>query len=131
MRKLNIKGKLILVGGSYGGFMMQLYANKYPDNVFGLVYVDANTVYFFDKHPEVVDETEHASVPWLARIAPSWLIRSAARRQIDYLLRLPDKADNETLVHISSTKKHMDASVKMNRSFGMTVDRMRTVNSLH
>ena len=103
LRKLKIKGKLILVGGSYGGFMIQLYANKYPDNVFGLVCVDANTVYFFDKHPKVVEETEQASVPWLARIAPSWLIRSAARGQIDYLLRLPDEADNETLVHISST----------------------------
>lgn len=35
---------LTLVGHSYGGYLIQLYANLYPGDVEGLVYVDANTV---------------------------------------------------------------------------------------
>ncbi|MBO9695160.1 MAG: alpha/beta fold hydrolase [Sphingopyxis sp.] len=38
------KRKLVLVGHSYGGFLIQAYANLYPAEVAGMVYVDANTV---------------------------------------------------------------------------------------
>lgn len=34
---------LVLVGHSYGGFLIHIYGNLYPDNVVGMVYVDANT----------------------------------------------------------------------------------------
>lgn len=35
---------LVLVGHSYGGYLIHLYANLYPGDLHGLVYVDANTV---------------------------------------------------------------------------------------
>lgn len=35
--------QLILVGHSYGGFLIHLFGNLYPEAVIGLVYVDANT----------------------------------------------------------------------------------------
>lgn len=35
---------LTLVGHSYGGYLIQLYANLYPGDVEAMVYVDANTV---------------------------------------------------------------------------------------
>lgn len=38
------KRKLVLVGHSYGGFLIQAYANRYPAEVVGMAYVDANTV---------------------------------------------------------------------------------------
>jgi pimeloyl-ACP methyl ester carboxylesterase len=41
LEKSNIKGPLILVGHSFGGLNMQLFAKKYPDNVVGLVLVDS------------------------------------------------------------------------------------------
>ena len=36
--------RLVLIGHSYGGYLIQLYSNLYPEAVRGLVYVDANTV---------------------------------------------------------------------------------------
>jgi pimeloyl-ACP methyl ester carboxylesterase len=35
---------VVLVGHSYGGFLIQVYANLYPSDVRAMVYVDANTV---------------------------------------------------------------------------------------
>jgi pimeloyl-ACP methyl ester carboxylesterase len=41
---LGLDRKLVLAGHSFGGFLIQLYANLYPADVDGLVYVDANTI---------------------------------------------------------------------------------------
>ena len=54
---LRVRENIILVGASYGGFMIRAYASKYPDNILGTVYVDSNSVYFFDRHPAVIRET--------------------------------------------------------------------------
>jgi pimeloyl-ACP methyl ester carboxylesterase len=39
--KAKVKGPLILVGHSFGGLNMQLFAKKYPENVVGLILVDS------------------------------------------------------------------------------------------
>jgi len=39
---------VVLVGHSYGGYLIQLYSNLYPGDIHGLVYVDANTVVGID-----------------------------------------------------------------------------------
>ncbi|MCD9032052.1 alpha/beta hydrolase [Luteimonas sp. Y-2-2-4F] len=44
LQALGLDRRVVLVGHSYGGYLVQLYANLYPDDVHGLVYVDANTV---------------------------------------------------------------------------------------
>lgn len=44
LRKLRLNRPLLMVGHSYGGYLIQLYAHRYPADVMGLVYVDANTV---------------------------------------------------------------------------------------
>jgi pimeloyl-ACP methyl ester carboxylesterase len=41
---LGYRGKLVLTGHSYGGFLIQVYANMYPGDVSGMVFIDANTV---------------------------------------------------------------------------------------
>lgn len=41
---LGLHQRLLLVGHSYGGMLIQLYANLYPASVVGLVYVDPATV---------------------------------------------------------------------------------------
>ena len=41
LKKGNIPGPYILVGHSFGGLNSQLYANKYPDEVAGIVLVDS------------------------------------------------------------------------------------------
>ena len=42
--KLKRARPLLLVGHSYGGFLIQLYADRHRKDVAGLVYVDANTI---------------------------------------------------------------------------------------
>jgi pimeloyl-ACP methyl ester carboxylesterase len=44
LRKLRRNRPLLMVGHSYGGYLIQLYAHRYAADVMGLVYVDANTV---------------------------------------------------------------------------------------
>lgn len=45
LRKLRRGRPLLMVGHSYGGYLIQLYAHRYRTDVMGLVYVDANTVH--------------------------------------------------------------------------------------
>ncbi len=59
----HIQDRLILVGASYGGFFIKSFAAKYPSGVIGLVYLDANSLYFFDQHPDIVRKLETATVP--------------------------------------------------------------------
>ncbi|AJP71202.1 alpha/beta fold hydrolase [Sphingomonas hengshuiensis] len=44
LRQLGLAREMVLVGHSYGGFLIQLYANLYPREVAGMVYVEAVTV---------------------------------------------------------------------------------------
>ena len=44
LRKLKRARPLLLVGHSYGGYLIQLYAHRHRRDVAGLVYVDANTI---------------------------------------------------------------------------------------
>ncbi len=41
LQKTNVKGKLILVGASLGGLIVRQYAQTYPEQVAGLVFVDS------------------------------------------------------------------------------------------
>lgn len=47
-----IEGPFVLVGHSYGGAVMQVYAIQYPEEVSGLVLVDANTRDAESRFPE-------------------------------------------------------------------------------
>ena len=42
LTKLNVPKPYILVGHSFGGIIIQLYANTYPEDVYGLVLVDSS-----------------------------------------------------------------------------------------
>jgi pimeloyl-ACP methyl ester carboxylesterase len=44
LRKLGRNRRLLMVGHSYGGYLIQLYAHRHRADVTGLVYVDANTL---------------------------------------------------------------------------------------
>jgi len=59
LRKLNLDKNLILVGHSFGGWMIRLFASEHPDVVRGMVFVDPFTnefvdllgVEYLDNHP--------------------------------------------------------------------------------
>jgi pimeloyl-ACP methyl ester carboxylesterase len=43
LEQLHLANKYILVGHSYGGFLIQLFANRWPEEVKGLLFLDPNT----------------------------------------------------------------------------------------
>src|SRR5215204_4990507 len=59
LSKAGIDGPYVLVGHSLGGISMQTYANRYPDEVAGVVLVDSTIdTYQFSQRPEAQDSYE-------------------------------------------------------------------------
>jgi len=50
LEKLGLDENLVLVGHSYGGWMIRLHAHDHPDAVVGLVFVDPFNAPFVDSH---------------------------------------------------------------------------------
>jgi pimeloyl-ACP methyl ester carboxylesterase len=48
LQRLDIPRPVVLVGHSYGAFLVQVYAHRYPEETRGIVLVDPNTVAFMD-----------------------------------------------------------------------------------
>jgi pimeloyl-ACP methyl ester carboxylesterase len=48
LKQLKLDKNLILVGHSYGGWLIRLFANDHPDAIRGMVFVDAFTTEFVD-----------------------------------------------------------------------------------
>ncbi|MEO8451552.1 MAG: alpha/beta fold hydrolase [Gemmatimonadota bacterium] len=46
LERLGLDGSLVLVGHSYGGFLIEALAAQHPSAVRGLVFVDPNTAHF-------------------------------------------------------------------------------------
>lgn len=87
----------VLVGHSLGGLYMQLFARRYPDDVAGIVLVDA-------LYPRMVKKTE--DFPWSTRLAKRVFFSSTVNREIDNIyvtgeqvLALPG-IDNKPMVKL-------------------------------
>lgn len=78
LAKINIPGPHILVGHSFGGLNVRLYATEYPDDVFGLVLVDASHEDQIEKMPFIPYSTYKEILHALSIFAPfgshRWLI---------------------------------------------------------
>jgi pimeloyl-ACP methyl ester carboxylesterase len=66
LEKVQAPKPYILVGHSFGGLIMQLYANTYPDEVFGLVLVDSSHESILEKSWEF-NKTSYTLLPWMAQ----------------------------------------------------------------
>jgi len=77
LQKMDVELPVVLAGHRYGGMYIRKYAEKYPDNVAGLILVDSS-------HPEVFDEDNSAEITRLQRqqrfFQPVGLVRYASRR---------------------------------------------------
>jgi pimeloyl-ACP methyl ester carboxylesterase len=62
LKKADVAGPYVLVGHSFGGYTMQLFANRYPDQTAGLVLVDSS-------HPEQFER--FLAPPIKVNLAPS------------------------------------------------------------
>lgn len=54
----HVDGPYILVGHSIGGIYVRQFAAEYPEEVAGMVLVDASNPYQFDRYPEMMKESE-------------------------------------------------------------------------
>ena len=94
----NIEGPYVLVGHSIGGIYMRQFAADYPDEVAGVVLVDAANPYQFDRHPEMQKENENylriaKYIPALARLGIGHLF-FALGGEIDFSdMKEPEKSE--------------------------------------
>jgi pimeloyl-ACP methyl ester carboxylesterase len=84
--KAGLAAPYVLVGHSYGGFLIRLFAEEYPESVAGLVLVDVphEEGYF---HPEVL--SLYSKMTWALR-AMAMLARVGVPRLLVRLLSKPD-----------------------------------------
>ncbi|KQC14650.1 MAG: hypothetical protein APR63_05310 [Desulfuromonas sp. SDB] len=92
---LEIQGfnhKLILVGHSYGGFLVQLFTLQYPESVSGLVLIDPMNVIFVDRFGL---DNLNAVTPYFDN--PTTDFQKAANRMIDHFPEALELARGRTL----------------------------------
>jgi pimeloyl-ACP methyl ester carboxylesterase len=75
---LKLKKKFILVGHSYGGFLIQLFTKEYPDLVKGLVLIDPMNVSFVDRFGL---DSLNALQPYFKNPTETW--QKAGNRMVD------------------------------------------------
>lgn len=125
---LGVTGKLVFVGHSYGGFMAQLYASRFPQDVIGLVLVDPNTVTFFERNPFVLDKV-HMQSRILRRAAPLGLVRWLAAGEFRESMRLPKDEDMQKIFDLTFATKHLRSQAVMLNEFSNSVGTMRALDT--
>jgi pimeloyl-ACP methyl ester carboxylesterase len=75
---LKLKKRFILVGHSYGGFLIQLFTKEYPTLVKGLVLIDPMNVNFVDKFGL---DSLNALTPYFRNPTENW--QKAGNRMVD------------------------------------------------
>ncbi|MEM7412835.1 MAG: alpha/beta fold hydrolase [Myxococcota bacterium] len=76
LRALDLAPPYLLVGHSLGGHFVELFAREHPEEVAGVVFVDARHVDFSQRC--VAQEVERCGVPWFVR----WLMPAGARAEL-------------------------------------------------
>lgn len=56
LKKLKIRGPYILMGHSYGGFVVKAFAKKYPEDIKALILAEAASAHQFKKFPKPVQD---------------------------------------------------------------------------
>lgn len=118
----------VLVGHSLGGLYMQLFARAYPDEVKGLVLVDA-------LYPGAIKRVE--DFPWATRLAGRLLFSRTVWREIEQIdatgkevLALPD-LDNLPIVRlVNEPKPHPGEVPPIAVDFGVTTTDRETIERM-
>jgi pimeloyl-ACP methyl ester carboxylesterase len=119
LEKAGEQAPYILVGHSFGGAIIRLYASTYPDQVAGLVLVDARHEDFFQRMPPTflqVDETNLQRARALRLVTPLGLTRLAGNAGLlelsaRYLAPLPDKDEAAARAIMIYNPQHWQTSV--------------------
>ncbi len=77
----DIHGPLVLMGHSGGGFFIREYATKYPQDVVGLIFIDAGTPRLQLRGSKEL-QAENFKIPWPKVIAGDVLVNMGATRLV-------------------------------------------------
>lgn len=80
LHKSGIPGPYILVGHSFGGINVRLYASHYPDEVAGVVLVDSSHEDLFDRMPKMPPPNKTITL-WMSRLGITRLLSQTAQYQ--------------------------------------------------
>jgi pimeloyl-ACP methyl ester carboxylesterase len=78
-----VRGPYVLAGHSFGGLVARLYAATYPDDVVGLILVDAAHEDYYAAMREVLTDDQRADVARLAEEGPPELADYPERERLD------------------------------------------------
>ncbi|MFZ6819024.1 alpha/beta fold hydrolase [Undibacterium sp. Ji22W] len=122
LQQRHLKPPYILVGHSMGGLYVQLFAKTYPDEVQGIVLVDA-------LYPKIIKKPE--DFPWLTRAGKSLFLNSTLQSEIDQIyatgeqvLALPS-IDNKPMIRLINVPKSAGAIAV---DFGVVNDDPQTIS---
>lgn len=120
----SIRGPLVLVGHSFGGLYARHYAAQYPDEVTGMVLIEATPPDFLVRagKPEVMPNTDPGMMkagPYAARLGILRLFRF-----VELDSNLPDQQRAE-LGAFYSSNKFADSALSSFRSFSATLAEVR------
>ena len=102
----NIPGPYILVGHSFGGINVRLYASRYPNEVFGLVLVDSSHELQHKKVPPPPEPTlrEKFTTGLENFLVPFGYGRIRGEREREFLQPFPEDIREQYVAKISTTK---------------------------
>jgi len=96
-----VEGPHILVGHSFGGLLVRLYAHRYPEEVAGIVLVDAMHEDQFDVFGPLFPPATHSDPPELQRVRAfwqgGWRFPGTTAERIDFVSSIRQAREIESL----------------------------------
>lgn len=131
LREAQVPGPYVLAGWSYGGLFVRAYVREYPEEVAGLVLLDAT-------HPDVWTRTEEGRSQYRTDSNLYRGMRAFARFGLLRLLPIPFTAPPESLPArqvpqwraVHSTTKYFDTTEAESRAILETMAQVRQANDL-
>ena len=121
LRALAVDTPIVLVGHSYGGWVAQAFASRYPERIGALVLVDPNSSHFFAQYPKKVAKIEADG----RKLPPRGFKRLGLRLQRNWFARqtgAPRSAFEPVL-----SDRHQNTLGHMLGAFGETRQRLENV----
>ena len=103
----NEQGPYILVGHSYGARVGRVYAAKYPDEVAGIVLMDAGVLYDDPRYPAETQahlESDNNMIRVAGSLAPFGLVRLLQPKMVNPTFDLPEDARLASVSFASSNR---------------------------
>jgi pimeloyl-ACP methyl ester carboxylesterase len=129
LKGADIEGPYVLVGHSYGGLYVRMYADRYPEEVAGVVLIDSMHPEQFTRSPEgraMYQQTRRvgAVIPWLTRLG--------VIRLTNYYPAHPDLPPHQRaqIEAFNSSTHHVATTVEEFRATPQTTAQVRRTASL-